>query len=94
MKKKTNSTTIKIRINNKEKEAAQVQAEAAGLSLSALTRALLAGVQIRTKADAAVLGELRRLGGLVKKAFTEGVDPQATSAALKVLEQAAARLAR
>lgn len=85
--------TIKIRLTLRERQQAAAQAQAAGMSLSALIRALLSGVQVRSRADVQVLAELRRLGGLVKQAYAAGSDPRVTSAALQALQAAAARLA-
>lgn len=91
-KKKTEA--LLVRMSPAEKAHAQAQAEGAGLSLSELVRAQLAGTKIRATADVSILNELRRLGGLVKYAFSQGADPARTSAALRELEAAAARLAR
>lgn len=87
-------TNILIRVSKKEKEHIASRAAAAGITLSAYARTLLSGGTIQARTDAAVLSELRRLGGLVKYAFSNGANSAATSAALKSLEQAAARLAR
>ena len=84
---------VKARLTGPEKEAAQSQAQAVGMSISSLIRVLLSGVKVRAAADVAVLAELRRQGGLVKQAFASGADPRATSAALVALQQAAERLA-
>lgn len=84
---------LKMRLTADEKKFICAQAEAAGLPVSAYVRALAVGNTIRTKTDAAVLNELRRLGGLCKHLFNNGADPGETGSALRALEAAAARLA-
>lgn len=91
--KKNKDTILIMRLSAEEKAYAAAQAEASGISLSALARALLSGVQVRTKADVSALAELRKLGGLCKHALKEG-GPHEAAQAFKALEQAAARLAR
>ena len=86
-------TTFKIRISEKELDAAKVQANAAGMSVAELLRAKLRGAVVVAQVDTETVSELRRLGGLCKHLFSEGVDPAATGSALKALENAAARLA-
>ena len=87
------NTAMLVRLTADEKSFIRQQAEAAGIPASAYVRALATGNVIRTKTDAAVLNELRRLGGLCKHLFNNGVDPVATGEALRALEAAAARLA-
>lgn len=84
---------LKMRLTADEKNFIRMQAEAAGMPASAYVRALAVGNTIRTKTDAAVLNELRRLGGLCKHLFNSGADQAATGEALRALEAAAARLA-
>lgn len=86
-------TNFIFRLTDKEKEFISAQAEAAGLPASEYVRALALGHEIRTRADVAVLNELRRLGGLCKHLWMQGADPSATASALAELESAAARLA-
>ena len=84
---------LALRLTPEEKAHAEAQAEAAGMSVSALIRALLAGVHIRAISDVKMLAELRRLGGLIKQAYSAGTDPIMTLAALHALQAAAARIA-
>ena len=84
---------LKMRLTADEKNFIRTQAEAAGMPASAYVRAMATGNVIRTKTDAMVLNELRRLGGLCKHLFANGADPAATGEALRALEAAAARLA-
>ena len=86
-------TNFIFRLTEDEKAFIAAQAEAAGLPASEYVRAIALGHEIRTRADVAVLNELRRLGGLCKHLYNEGVDPGATASALAALEDAAARLA-
>ena len=98
---------LKIRLTEKDLLFIRQQAEAAGLPASTYVRGLALGHTMRTGSDAAILDELRVLGGqlgsiggLCKQLWKAGVDPVATKAALdssvqasKALEQAAAKLA-
>ena len=87
------NTAMLVRLSADEKAFIHQQAEAAGLPASAYVRALAVGNVIRTKTDAAMLNELRRLGGLCKHLFNQGATPSETGAALRALEAAASRLA-
>lgn len=93
MKREPKNMLFKFRLTEKEKDFIRAQAEAAGLSASEYVRALALGYEIRTRADAAVLNELRRLGGLCKHLYNSGMDPVATGRALSALGHAADRLA-
>ena len=86
-------TNFIFRLTATEKDFIAAQAQAAGLPASEYVRAIALGNEIRTRADVAVLNELRRLGGLCKHLYNSGADPAATGAALAELESAAARLA-
>jgi phosphate uptake regulator len=65
--------TRRITFRLSESEYAQVSGELAvcGLSLSAFARKRLLGQRVASQADLAVLGELRRLGGLLKHIHNE-----------------------
>jgi hypothetical protein len=65
--------TRRITFRLSESEYAQVSDElvVCGLSLSAFARKRLLGQRVASKADLAVLGELRRLGGLLKHVHNE-----------------------
>lgn len=93
MKREPKDTILKFRLTEKEKCFVREQAEAAGLPISEYARTLVLRNEIRTKTDTAVLSELRKLGGLCKYLYNQGVDPEATASALAELESAAARLA-
>ena len=98
---------LKIRVTKEDLSFIRAQAESAGLPASTYARALVLGHTMRTGSDAAILDELRilggqqgQLGGLCKQLWKAGADPAATKTALesitaatKALEQAAARLA-
>ncbi|ATD81378.1 MobB mobilization protein [Desulfovibrio sp. G11] len=92
-KKQVKKTNFIFRLTAEEKKFIHDQAEAAGLPASEYVRALALGYEIRTSTDAAVLNELRRLGGLCKHLYNEGMDPVATGRALSALGHAADRLA-
>lgn len=86
-------TNFIFRLTDEEKKFIHDQAEAAGLPASEYIRALAMGHEIRTKTDAAVLNELRRLGGLCKHLYNQGMDPGETGKALAAVSAAADRLA-
>ena len=60
---------VGIRLTPDEFERLLGEAEAAGLTLAALTRRKLLGLHISARVDAALIRELRRLGGLAKLAI-------------------------
>jgi hypothetical protein len=70
---KRENLTRRITFRLSESEYAQVSDELAvcGLSLSAFARRRFLGQRVASKADLAVLGELRRLGGLLKHIHNE-----------------------
>ena len=65
---------ICVRLSSADYEHAKIQANCVGVSLSRYARELITGTTIQASADAAVLRELRRQGGLVKLALSEGAD--------------------
>jgi hypothetical protein len=81
--------TRKITFRLTESEYAQISDEMAvcGLSISSLVRKRLLGVRVASRADLAVLSELRRLGGLLKHIHSEtrGVYSSLTAQAIKDL---------
>jgi phosphate uptake regulator len=81
--------TRRITFRLPESEYAQISDELAvcGLSLSAFARKRLLGQRVTSKADLAVLGELRRLGGLLKHIHNEtrGAYSNLTAQAIKDL---------
>lgn len=64
----TNNKTadVRIRFTPDEKAKAKAFAEEASLTLSEYIRRRATGMPVRSKADAQMINELRRLGGLVK----------------------------
>jgi hypothetical protein len=62
---------ICFRLSESEYAIIKDELKVCGLSLSALTRKRLLGAQVASKADLAVLAELRRLGGLLKHVHNE-----------------------
>jgi phosphate uptake regulator len=81
--------TRRITFRLSEFEYAQVSDELAvcGLSLSAFARKRLLSQRVASKADLAMLGELRRLGGLLKHIHNEtrGAYSNLTAQAIKDL---------
>ena len=84
--------TLHIRLSSADYEHIGAQAACVGVSKSRFAREVLEGVKIRTAADAAVLRELRRLGGLCKHAILEGADSQECTNAIKTLGNYASAL--
>jgi hypothetical protein len=78
--------TRKITFRLSESEYAQISDDMAvcGLSVSGLARRRVLGQRVASKADLAVLGELRRLGGLFKHSYTEtgGIYSELTAQAI------------
>jgi hypothetical protein len=74
----------------------RIQAEAAGLSVSAYCRRRVLGHPILAAVDRAVLRELRRIGGLAKAMHVEsgGAYSQDTAAAWRAVTAAINRLGR
>ena len=93
MKREPRTKLFKFRLTEKEKDFIRAQAKSVGLPTSEYVRALVLGNEIQTKTDVSVLNELRRLGGLCKHLYNEGMDPVATGRALFALGNAADRLA-
>ena len=62
---------ICFRLSEPEYSLVMNELEVCGLTVSALARHRLLGQQVASKADLAVLAELRRLGGLLKHVHNE-----------------------
>ena len=62
---------INIRVTEYELKVIKENAEEAGLSLSEYGRRRLLGLRVDSKLDVRVVGELRRLGGLIKHLHNE-----------------------
>ena len=78
---------INVRLTSDEKMKLKEDADLAGLSMSELVRRRYFGRPIIASADAIMLKELRRLGGLLKHIHNEskGVYSQATASAIAEL---------
>ena len=70
---RSSQKTRKISFRLSESEYAQISDDMAvcGMSISSLIRKRLLGARIASRADLAVLSELRRLGGLLKHIHNE-----------------------
>lgn len=79
---------VNVRLTSAEKIRLKEDAELAGLSMSELVRRRYFGRPIVASADAVMLKELRRIGGLLKHihASSGGVYSKETSEALVVLK--------
>jgi ribosomal protein S25 len=88
--------TRKISFRLLESEYAQISDDIAvcGLTVSSLARKRLLGVSVASRADLAVLSELRRLGGLLKHIHNEtrGIYSSLTAQAIKDLSAYAREL--
>ena len=82
------SAVINVRLTATEKTRLKEDADLAGLSLSELVRRRYFGKPIIANADAVMIKELRRVGGLLKHVHNEskGRYNQDTAAALTVLK--------
>jgi hypothetical protein len=94
VKKENRTRRITIRLT--EAEYAQVKDEigVCGLTMAGLARKRLLGERAASKADLAVLAELRRLGGLFKHSYTEtgGIYSDLTANAIRAMSEYARHL--
>ena len=79
---------LRLRLTASEKERLREDADLAALSMSELVRRRYFGRPIIANADAIMIKELRRLGGLVKHVHNEsnGVNSKETAEVLVVLK--------
>ena len=87
---------INVRVSRAEKESLREAAEVAGLTLSAYCRRRFLGHAVVAQTDRAMIRELRRIGGLLKRTHTEsgGAYSNETAGVLRDLREAIERLAR
>lgn len=80
---------VNVRLTSSEKERLKEDADMAGLSMSELVRRRYFGKPIIANADAIMLKELRRIGGLVKHVHNQsnGAYNSETTAALSTLKK-------
>jgi len=85
---------VVIRCTPDEKAKTEALANEAGLSLSAFFRKRALGTPVHSKADAAMINELRKMGGLVKHIHnqTDGANSKETAAVLVELTAAIKRI--
>jgi hypothetical protein len=90
------SIRIGLRVSEEERREMEEQAEASRLTVSEYIRRRVLGRRIVPKADLAVLGELRRLGGLLKHIHleTRGTYSELTANAIRALEAYARKVER
>jgi phosphate uptake regulator len=69
--KKRRTRKISIRLSEPEYSRVLDELEVCGLTVSALARRRILGQSVASRADLAVLAELRRLGGLLKHIHNE-----------------------
>lgn len=84
---------VGIRLTEEEYERLLGEAQAAGLTLAALTRKRLLGLHITAQVDGELIRELRRLGGLAKLAIRTPGMAEAGRLALADIRRAIAQLA-
>jgi len=87
---------INVRLTSAEKARLREDADLAGVSVSELVRRRYFGRPIVANADAVMLKELRRLGGLLKHVHSEsrGAYSQHTAAALAAIKDYIEKLSR
>jgi hypothetical protein len=94
--KGTNNKTaqVRIRFTPDEKAKAESLAQEGGLGLSEYIRKRALGMPVRSAADAQMINELRRLGGLVKHIHnqTDGVNSRETADVLIAITEAIKRI--
>jgi hypothetical protein len=85
---------VNVRLTTAEKARLLEDAAIAGLTISALSRRRLLGRRVVANVDAALIRELRRLGGLLKHVHVEsaGVYSDQTSDALRSVRAAIEQL--
>ena len=92
----TLDAVINVRLTSAEKARLREDADVAGLSVSELVRRRYFGRPIVANADAVMVRELRRLGGLLKRVHSEsrGAYSQHTAAALAAIKDYIEKLSR
>lgn len=87
---------VTVRYRTREMEELLLQADLCGLSLSELVRRRSLKLPVIPKTDLKMISELRRLGGLIKKLFTEtgGIYGDKTSLLLDELREAIIRVGK
>lgn len=87
---------VNVRLTAAEKAQLQEDAELAGMSVSALLRRRAFGQPIVASADAAMIRELRRIGGLLKHIHNEsgGAYSRETASTLEAVREYIAALAK
>ena len=92
----TLDAVINVRLTSAEKTRLREDADLAGVSVSELVRRRYFGRPIVANADAVMLKELRRLGGLLKHIYNEsrGAYSKDTAAALVAIKTYIERLSR
>ena len=88
------TSLVVVRCTPEEKMQAEALASEAGLSVSALFRRRALGLPVHSAADAKMINELRKLGGLVKHIHnqTNGVNSYETATVLVELVAAIKRI--
>jgi len=81
---------VNVRLTSAEKARLLEDAAIAGLTISALSRRRMLGRRVVANVDAAMIRELRRLGGLLKHLHVEsaGAYSEQTSDVLRVVKTA------
>ena len=85
---------VNVRLTSTEKARLLEDAAIAGLTISALSRRRMLGRRVVANIDAAMIRELRRLGGLLKHLHVEsaGAYSEQTSEVLRTVKAAIERL--
>lgn len=90
------ASVINVRLTEAEKARLKEDADLAGLSMSELVRRRYFGRPVVASANAAMIRELRRLGGMLKHIYSDskGVYREETTQALSALKAYIGRLSR
>ena len=86
--------SFSIMLSLDERKIIADQADAAAITRGRYVREAALGTIVRSEADAGILRELRRLGGLCKHAISQGANRSETDAAFRALRDYAAFLCR
>jgi len=86
--------SFSVMLSQSEQKIIASQADAAAIPRGRFIREAALGTVVRSEADAAILRELRRLGGLCKFAITQGADRAEADAAFRALRDYAAFLCK
>jgi hypothetical protein len=83
---------VNVRVTSAEKENLKEEAHVVGMSVSALVRRRIFGRPVIANVDAAMIRELRRMGGLAKAIYLK--DASVAGATASILEEISSYIAK